>query len=54
MDEYKRFIFSGILLISLGVVFNTILKDRIGSLGIVFIAIGGLFFIIGMAKKKGR
>ncbi|PLX13460.1 MAG: hypothetical protein C0598_03520 [Marinilabiliales bacterium] len=51
LKDYKKFIFFSIILISLGVTFtNTI--DDVPSLGVVFIAIGGLFFIIGMSKKK--
>lgn len=49
---YKRYFFIGLILISLGATFSTTLRDRIGSLGTVFIAVGGLFFIISMAKKK--
>jgi len=32
--------------------FTTTLKDTVGSLGTVLIAVGGLFFIIGMSKKR--
>lgn len=49
---YKRYIFIGILIIALGVTFSTTMKDSLGSLGTVFIAIGGLFFFIGMSKKR--
>jgi len=52
LEKYKQYIFIGIIIISLGVTFSTILKDNVGSLGTVFIAIGGLFFIIGMSMKK--
>jgi len=34
------------------VVFTTTLKDTSGSLGTVFIAVGGLFFIIAMREKQ--
>ena len=51
-EKYKQYIFIGIIIISLGVTFSAILKDNVGSLGTVFIAIGGLFFIIGMSMKK--
>lgn len=51
-EEYKRFIYIGIIIIALGVTFSTSLKEIAGSLGIVLISIGGLFFIIGMNKKK--
>jgi len=52
LEPYKRFIFIGIINIALGVTFSTTLKESFGSLGIVFIAIGGLLFIIGMNKKQ--
>ncbi|MDC1226461.1 hypothetical protein N8013_02305 [Algibacter sp.] len=54
LEKYKRFIFIGILIIALGVTFSTTLKETVGSLGIVFIALGGLFFIIGMSKKRKK
>lgn len=52
IENYRRYIFLGIIIISLGITFNTTLKDTLGSLGTVFIAVGGLFFIIGMSKKR--
>ncbi len=52
--NYKRYIFIAIIIISLGITFNTTLKDTAGSLGTVFIAVGGLFFIIGMSKKRNE
>lgn len=54
MEAYKRPIFLGIILIALGVVANTSLAGRFGALGTVWIAVGGLFFIIGMKKKKDQ
>jgi len=42
----------GIIILSLGITFNTSMKDSFGSLGIVFIGLGGLFFIIGMNMKR--
>lgn len=50
--NYRRAIFLSIILIFLGVIFNTIIKENTSAIGIVFIAVGGLFFIIGMANKK--
>ena len=47
----KALIFISMVNIALGVVFTTLLKQN-GSLGIVFIAVGGLLFILGMAKRK--
>ena len=52
LESYRKFIFIGIIIISLGITFSTAMKDTVGSLGTVFIAIGGLFFIIGMSKKR--
>ena len=48
----KRYVFMGIIVISMGITFNTSMKDSLGSLGVVFIAIGGLFFIIRMNMKR--
>ena len=39
-------------MIALGVIFSTTLSDKLGSLGIVFIAIGGLLFIASMSRRK--
>lgn len=50
IGDYKRLIFLSIILICLGVVLiNTI---SIPSVGVVFIAVAGFFFIVGMARKK--
>ena len=48
LEKHKRYIFIGMVIISLGITFSTALKDSVGALGTVFLAIGGLFFIIGM------
>ena len=54
MKKYRRYIFTGIIIISLGITFSTTMADSVGSLGTVFIAVGGLFLIIGMnMKRKG-
>lgn len=50
--NYRRFIFIGIIIIALGITFTTTLKDTVGLLGTVLVAVGGLFFIIGMSKKR--
>ena len=52
IENYRRYIFIGIIIIVLGIVFTTTLKDTAGSLGTVFVAVGGLFFIIGMSEKR--
>lgn len=52
MGRYKKYILIGIIIIAMGIVFSNILDDISGSLGTVFIAVGGLFLIIGMSKKR--
>ena len=52
LEAYKKYIFIGIVIIALGIAFSTTLKSYTGSFGIVLVAVGGLFFIIGMSKKK--
>lgn len=52
LEPYQRFVLLGIILIALGVTFSTTLKEAVGSLGTVFIAVGGLFLIVGMSKKR--
>ena len=39
-------------MIALGIIFSTTLSEKLGSLGIVFIAIGGLLLIASMNRKK--
>ena len=51
-DKYRRYIFFGITLISLGIIFNTTLSVIPNSLGTVLIAMGGLMFIAGMKMKR--
>lgn len=50
--NFKRAIFLSIILISLGVIMNTLIKDGVTAVGTVFIAVGGLFFIIGISAKR--
>ncbi len=52
IEEYRKYIFLGIIIIALGITFSNTMKDTVGSLETVFIAVGGLFFIIGMHKKR--
>ena len=52
LPNSKRFIFLGIIIIALGITFSTTMTEHTGSLGTVFIAVGGLFFIIGMHQKR--
>jgi len=47
---YRRAVFAAIIMVSIGVVImNT---ASVPSAGIVLIAVGGLFLISGMARKK--
>lgn len=50
--NYKQFLFISLLIIALGIVFNTSLKEQTGAMGNVLIAIGGLSLIIAMSKKR--
>ena len=52
LAKYQRLVYMAIILVSLGVIFSTAMKDALGGLGTVFIAIGGLFFIAGMNEKR--
>jgi predicted membrane channel-forming protein YqfA (hemolysin III family) len=52
LQGYRRSLFLGIVLIALGITFTSTLKDSVGSIGIVFVAVGGFFFIVGMSKKR--
>ncbi|MBL7473243.1 hypothetical protein [Robertkochia sediminum] len=51
-EHYRRYVFFGIILIALGVIFRTSLSDVAGSLGTVLVAFGGLMLIVGMKKKR--
>ena len=52
ISGYKRKIFAGIIIISIGIVLSNLLTGSAGYIGIVLIAVGGLFFISGMNDKK--
>lgn len=52
LKQYKRFIFIAIIFVTLGVTFRTTAVNP--GLGVVLIAVGGLFFIIGMNLKKQK
>ncbi|MEN8116880.1 MAG: hypothetical protein ABFS16_07870 [Bacteroidota bacterium] len=52
LEGHNHYLYYSSVIIALGITFATIFKDIIGSIGIVFIAVGGLFFIIGMKKKR--
>ena len=50
--SYQQFIYIGIVIIALGVTFSTTMDGSFKPLGVVLIAVGGLFFISGMAQKR--
>jgi dolichyl-phosphate-mannose--protein O-mannosyl transferase len=52
LRPYKKYIFLGIIVIALGVTFSNAMAGVFHSFGVVLIAVGGLFFIIGMRKKQ--
>jgi len=52
MEGYKRLGFMSIIVVALGGVFSTTMGEQLGSLGTVFIAIGGLLLIASMNQKR--
>jgi len=54
LPKYKRLIFMAIIVVALGVTLSTTMADRVGHLGTVMIAIGGLLLIAGMSLKRKR
>jgi predicted membrane channel-forming protein YqfA (hemolysin III family) len=52
LKGHKRSLFLSAVMVALGITFTTIMKDTLGLVGIVFIAVGGFFFIVGMSKKR--
>lgn len=50
--SYKTTFYISLILIALGITASTAMKENSGSLGTVMIAVGGLFLIISMAKKR--
>jgi predicted membrane channel-forming protein YqfA (hemolysin III family) len=49
---YQKLIYIGIVTTALGVTLSTTLEESMKPLGVVLIAIGGLFFIVGMGRKR--
>jgi hypothetical protein len=45
LERYKQYILIGITIITMGIIFSTTMKDVLGSLGIVVIAVGGLLLL---------
>jgi Sec-independent protein secretion pathway component TatC len=54
LSGYRRYVYLGMILVALGITLSTALKDSMGAIGVVLIAIGGLLFILGMRMKKGQ
>lgn len=52
LAPYKKYIFLGIIVIALGVTSSNTMDGAFHTFGVVLIAMGGLFFIIGMRKKQ--
>jgi len=52
MPEYLKTIFASMVIIAIGIVLKINFHESTGSLGILIVAIGGLFFIIGMKNKQ--
>ncbi|MBO0340459.1 MAG: hypothetical protein VX798_03630 [Bacteroidota bacterium] len=51
-EAYRKYIYMGITVISIGVVLSATFEGNVESLGNVLVAVGGLLFIVGMSKKK--
>ena len=49
--DYHRIFYIGNIIVTLGIVMRTVMKDSLGGLGIVFISIGLLFYINAMSQK---
>ncbi|MBD3383922.1 hypothetical protein GF407_03250 [candidate division KSB1 bacterium] len=52
MENSKKKIYMGIIIIALGIVMTSAMQGIPRPLGLVFIGIGGIFFILGMRQKK--
>jgi len=54
LKRHKHYLYLSAIITALGITFTTIFNDTVGIIGIIFIVIGGLFFIIGMSKKRNQ
>ena len=52
LEKHKQYLFFGMTIIAIGVTLSSVFRSVNNSIGIILIAIGGLFFIIGMNIKK--
>lgn len=54
MERYKKLLIIFMSIVALGTAFSTTLADLLGTLGTVFVAIGGLLFIAAMKEKRNN
>lgn len=52
--NYKVTFLISLILIALGTIASTTMKEESSSLGTVMISVGGVFLIISMAKKRAE
>jgi len=52
IQHHKQYLFLSIIIIAIGVSLTTLMTDRDSAIGIVIIAIGGLFFILALTRKR--
>lgn len=52
LNNWQMRIYGAIIVIALGLVFSATMEEAYKSLGIVFVAIGGLLFFLGMNLKE--
>jgi uncharacterized membrane protein HdeD (DUF308 family) len=52
LNNWQRRVYLGIILIALGAVLSATLAEDSNSLGVIFMALGGLLLISGMSLKK--
>ena len=52
MNSYRGFVLAGLIVLSLGIIFNVSLRGSVDTLGNVFITLGVFLLIVGMSKKR--
>lgn len=50
--NHKEYLYTCTIITFLGIIITTTMTDTIKPIGIVFIAIGVILFVIGMLKKR--
>lgn len=53
-ERSRRYIYVGVILTALGVVFSTLLREQVGAIGIIFILIGVFFTLVGFNMRKNK